>query len=135
MSNDVFPSLPGLKWSVKRVPQWTTTVQVGRTGREVRLQEQDAPIWHWELGYEIVSDDRTSGMSDLQKLLGFYLARKGAWDSFLYTDADDYTVTDEPIGTGTRSEERRVGKECRYRAVAGQTGKNNYTEYSCENKR
>jgi uncharacterized protein (TIGR02217 family) len=101
MSNLDFPALAGLKWSVKRTPQWATTVQTGRTGKEIRLQEQDAPIWHWDMGYEILSDDRSAGLSDLQKLCGFYLAHKGAWDSFLLTDPDDNAVVDEVIGTGT----------------------------------
>jgi hypothetical protein len=41
--------------------------------------------------------------SGLQQLMGFYVAMKGAWDSFLYEDPNDNFVTNNIFGMGDGS--------------------------------
>lgn len=100
MSNLVFPSLPGLQWGIRRAPKFATTIQAARSGKEVRILEQAAPRWSWELSYSFLSDDRTAGESDLMKLGAFFQYHRGAFESFRYLDADDQVATDAAIGTG-----------------------------------
>ncbi len=97
MSNDVFPALSGLAWSVVRRPTFATIVQRAASGREVRAALQSFPIWEWQLAYELLRDDV---VGDLRTLMGFFLRRQGAFDSFLFRDPSDNTVTDQPIGVG-----------------------------------
>lgn len=94
MSNAVFPSFPGLAWGVVKAPQFTTRIQRAASGREWRASLTAYPVYTFRLSFEFLR------ASEFQQLLGFMLARRGAWDSFLFTDPDDNTVTDYRIGTG-----------------------------------
>ena len=100
MSELNFPSLVALDWNVTRTAIWDTDIQTSRSRREFRVQAQDAPVWQWDFRYNFVSDDRTAGMSELQKILGFWLAHRGSFDTFLYTDPNDYQAINEPVGIG-----------------------------------
>lgn len=97
MSNDVFPALPGLAWSVVKRPTFATIVQRAASGREVRAALQSFPIWEWQLAYDLLRDDAASA---LRTLMGFFLRRQGAYDSFLFRDPSDNAVSDQPIGVG-----------------------------------
>lgn len=103
MSNELFPTLRGLQINVQRSSSWPTAIQQGATGREVRIQVQPQPRWSWSLSYDFLMDDRDAGISDLQKLSGFWLRHRGALESFRFQDPDDNLATDAPIGTGTGS--------------------------------
>lgn len=98
MSDAVFPSLPGLSWDITRSPQWNTKVQRSDGGKELRASFYSSPIWRWVLQYEVL--DATAAVHSFQDLVGFFNARQGMFDSFLYADPDDHAVTDEPFGTG-----------------------------------
>lgn len=103
MSNSIFPTLQGLTMKVSKTPSWPTDIQSSQTGKETRVKFQPTPRWSWTLEYEFLMDDRSAGLSDLQKLAGFWLAHQGELDSFLYADPNDYIVTDHRIGTGNGS--------------------------------
>lgn len=94
MSNAVFPTLPGLAWSVLRTPRWATRVQTAVSGKETRTADWSTPSWQWELRYELLRDDATD---ELRTLMGFFLQRQGAYDSFLFQDPDDNRVTGQII--------------------------------------
>lgn len=98
MSNAVFPSLPGLGWSVGKYPVWNTKTQRSVSGKEVRTAFMSYPLWQFALSYEVLR--AASAYAELQSLLGFFNARQGAYDSFLYTDPNDNSVTDYQFGTG-----------------------------------
>lgn len=102
MSNYVFPVLPGLGWSVIQTPQWSTKVQVATSGRELRSAWFSMPKWGIKLTYEILR--ATTGFTELQTLLGFFNARQGSFDSFLYDNPNDDSVTAQMIGTGNGSQ-------------------------------
>ncbi len=103
MSNAIFPTLQGLTMHVTKTPSWPTDIQKSQSGKESRVKFQPTPRWSWALNYEFLMDDRSAGLSDLQKLAGFWMAHQGELDSFLYQDPTDYVVTDQRIGTGTGS--------------------------------
>jgi uncharacterized protein (TIGR02217 family) len=50
------------------------------------------------LQFEVLRQDAT--YTELSQLVGFFNARRGQFDSFLYTDPADNAVTAEPFGTG-----------------------------------
>jgi uncharacterized protein (TIGR02217 family) len=101
MSTQVLPSLVGLGFDVVRTPLWDTTVQTAVSGKETRIARQLEPRWRWELSYNVLRS--AAGYNELQQLAGFFNARKGKFDTFLYQDADDNTVTNQTIGQGTGS--------------------------------
>lgn len=97
MSNEVFPVLPGLEWGVKKSPRFTTRVQRAVSGREVRAGLMVWPLYQFELAYEFLRKP------DLDTLAGFYCARRGALESFLFTDPQDNSVTAQSFGVGDGS--------------------------------
>jgi len=97
MSTAVFPALPGLAWSVDKQPAFATVVRTAASGQETRVALWPAPRWHFKLGYDLL---RADANQELQTLMGFFLARQGQYDSFLYQDPDDNAVTGQPLGVG-----------------------------------
>ena len=86
MSNLLFPDLHGLAWSYTLTPMFSTEVQQATSGREVRAAFWSAPLWKMALTYEFLHDDAqhvdSNGYTELQQLVGFFLARQGQFDSF-----------------------------------------------------
>jgi uncharacterized protein (TIGR02217 family) len=98
MSNAVFPTLPGLAWGVTKTPIWSTKVQRAASGRELRASYYSYPLWKFQLNYEVL---RANALAELQTLVGFFNARQGSFDTFLYEDRDDKSVTDQAFGIAT----------------------------------
>jgi uncharacterized protein (TIGR02217 family) len=94
--NAIFPQLRGLGWPVNRRPVFSTIVSKSASGQEVRianypfaLEEFDLPINHLHGNSTLAPN-----LADFQQLYGFYCARLGPWESFLYFDpADNNTIT------------------------------------------
>lgn len=110
MSQAVFPVLPGLKWDIKKTPTWNTSVQQSVGGKELRASFFQQPIWHWVLAFEFLRTYTPPGGSaytEFQTLAGFFNARQGSYDSFLYTDPYDSVIPDVTpymaFGTGNGS--------------------------------
>jgi hypothetical protein len=108
MSDDVFPTLPGLKWGTVKAPIWSTKVLTAASGRETRGSFQTYPRWRFTLAYEFLRG--ANGFDELQQLAGFFNQRGGSFDNFLYRDPADYTVADQALGVadGTTLEYRFV---------------------------
>ena len=102
MSIAVFPSLPGLGWSLKRTPIWKTRTSEAESGKEARFTYWSAPRWQYELTFNGLRQGtrRLGTFGEFASLAGFFNARSGGFDSFLYTDADDNAVTGQAIGSG-----------------------------------
>jgi hypothetical protein len=98
MSNAVFPVLPGLVWDVKKTPQWSTKLQQAASGKELRLSYYSWPIYKYTLAYEVLR--QASAYLELQTLAGFFNARQGKFDSFLFQDPNDNAVTAHGFGMG-----------------------------------
>jgi uncharacterized protein (TIGR02217 family) len=102
MSNENFPVLPGIAWSINKKPMFATKVSEHVSGREVRVSNYAYPLWEWELKYEFLRD--STAYPELQTLMGFFMARRGSWDTFLYVDPSEAnTVTLQNLGTGNAS--------------------------------
>jgi Conserved hypothetical protein 2217 (DUF2460) len=102
MSNLVYPVLPGLTWPVKKTPTFSTLVQRAPSGYETRIKQMNNPIWNWELEYAYIADDPQNiraGFTDtdLRTLMGFYMARGGTFDDFLYQDPGDNSELGAPL--------------------------------------
>ena len=108
MPEPVLPTLPGLGWSVTKTPMFSTRKQASVSGREFRIADQLYPIWEWTLTYAILRDQNDTrggvglgtGYNELRTLQGFFLARRGSFEPFLFQDPTDWTTTNELLGVG-----------------------------------
>lgn len=98
MSNAVYPALPGLAWPTKRTPLWKTKVSNTPSGREFRTAPMLVPRYRYTLQYDFLRS--AAALSEFQTLFGFFNARHGAFDSFLYNNPDDNSIAGQPIGVG-----------------------------------
>lgn len=99
MSNDVFPTLPGLQFEFKRVPMWKTQIQEAVSGAEYRGRQMLSPRYTYKASYEFLRD-RRQGYDELRSLVGFFNAHYGSFDSWVFDDPDDDSVTAQAFGTG-----------------------------------
>jgi len=98
MSNAVYPVLPGLMWPVKRTPLWRTTTKTTTSGRAWRRAHMRYPRYRIGLQYEFLRG--AAALAEFQTLFGFFNARGGGADSFLFLDADDSTAVGQAFGVG-----------------------------------
>lgn len=101
MSNAVFPTFPGLTWDATRTPVWSTTHKPSVSQRDFRSANASYPLYKYKLSYEVLR--QTTGFAEFTALVGFFNARRGSFDSFLFTDPDDCTVTAQSLGPGDGS--------------------------------
>lgn len=99
MSEAVFPELRGLSWERTKTAIWSTQVQTAGSGIEKRASLWSYPRWKFNLAYEFLEDDGTT-TGDLQRIIGFFNARRGSFESFLYYDPSDHLVQNQVIGRG-----------------------------------
>lgn len=97
MGTAVFPTLPNLAWSVFKRPRFSTQNARTASGKSIRTSYWSYPEWSYELSYEILGDDESNAY---QTMLGFFLARRGSFDNFNFTDPDDNAVTGQTFGIG-----------------------------------
>ena len=108
MTEPIFPVLPGQSWPTTKTPHFATRTQRGTSGRELRLADQPYPIWEFTLPFGLLRDDNDSrgagigaGFNELRMLMGFVLSVQGSFQTFLYDDPTDDTVsTEQQFGTG-----------------------------------
>ncbi len=98
MSTSVFPTLAGLGFDVIRTPIWSNTIQESVSGKETAIGNWSYPKWQWELTFDVLRSDADT--HEFQDLAGFFNLRHGRFDTFLYEDAEDNSVTGQSIGTG-----------------------------------
>lgn len=99
MSNAILTFPPGLQFGNVKKPTFSTNVQRSVSGREVRLGLMAYPLWELSFAFEFLRNYTT--FNEFKSLVGFWLQRRGALDSFLYSDPDDNSTTDFQFGTGT----------------------------------
>jgi hypothetical protein len=98
MSSAVFPSFPGLDVKVHREPVWDVKVQPTLAGKEVRSFWSTYPRYRYALSLNALRS--SSVLPEFQSLCGFVTRHGGKADSFLFTDAEDSSVTDHGFGVG-----------------------------------
>lgn len=101
MSNALFPTLAGVTWNNTKTPMFNTLVQRSVNFRELRGSFTSAPVYAFLLSFDLLRDDTT--YNELKQLLGFFMARQGWFDSWLYLDPDDNTALLQSFGTGNAS--------------------------------
>ena len=99
----IFPSLPGLAWSVTKTPTFQTRIQRAVSGRELRALDYPYPLWQFTLVFDLLRDNPTAGYDELRTLMGFFMLCQGAYGTFLFEDPSDYRVTGQQIGIGNAS--------------------------------
>lgn len=97
MSDAVLPVTAGFKLESKKKVLWSTRRARAVSGYERRVSQRVYPMYQIRLTVEVLRD--VTGTDELKTLLGFFNQRSGGFDSFLYTDPEDYTVTDHVFGT------------------------------------
>ena len=98
MSNAVYPTFPGLTFDVTRTPTWSTTTIRSTSLRAYRSANASFPIYRFKLSYEFLR--QTGVLTEMATLAGFFNARKGGFDSFLFADPDDYSIVNQLVGIG-----------------------------------
>ena len=102
MSSSIFPSFAGVDVAIKRSTIYATKVQTSASGKELRATFQATPIYKWDLKMNFLRQAGYNTATDEVAQLGqLFVNLKGAWDSFLFTDTVDNTVTLRNFGTGT----------------------------------
>lgn len=99
----IFPSLPGLAWSVTKSPTFQTRIQRAVSGRELRALDYPYPLWQFTLVFNFLRDNPSAGYDELRTLMGFFLSCQGAYGTFLFRDLSDYQVAGQSLGTGDSS--------------------------------
>ena len=99
----VFPSLPGLAWSVTKTPTFQTRIQRAVSGRELRALDYAFPLWQFTLVFDLLRDNPAAGYDELRTLMGFFMLCQGAYGTFLFQDPSDNRVTGQRIGIGNAS--------------------------------
>lgn len=90
--------LPGLSIEVTKTPRFRTRISEAASGNEVRYAQAEYPRWDFELSYEFL-EDRALADTSLKTIMGFFLARQGSFDSWLFKDPDDYLSVGGICGT------------------------------------
>jgi hypothetical protein len=94
MSNLVFPStLNGYVWDSKKKPVFNNITHKPATGRDIRIALYDQPVYEFLLSNEWLTK------ANKDTLMGFFLARRGSFDSFLYGD-EDCVISNQWFATG-----------------------------------
>jgi uncharacterized protein (TIGR02217 family) len=96
----VFPTLPGLAWSVTKAPTFQTRIQRAVSGRELRALDYPYPLWQFTLVFAFLRDNPTAGYDELRTLMGFFMSCQGAYGTFLFQDPSDHQVFGQYLGTG-----------------------------------
>lgn len=98
MSNAVYPTFPGLTFGTTRTPVWSTTTKVATSLRDYQNANASYPLYRYKLSYEVLR--QTPGYAEMAALVGFFNARWGGFDSFLFNDPDDNFVQAQTFGAG-----------------------------------
>lgn len=91
----------GLEWNTTRVPVWDSQVRRSVSGREYRTPLFSYPLYRYKMSYSVLRQGAAN--VELASLCGFFNQRLGDFDSFLFADPDDNTVTAQAIGLGDGS--------------------------------
>lgn len=98
MSNAVFPTLSGQSWDKLKSVLFNTGIQRSVNMSELRTSFSSTPLYTFTFTYDLLRDDTLN--NELKSLMGFFMQRYGSWDSFLFSDPDDSSVTAQAIGAG-----------------------------------
>jgi len=96
---NLFPTLAGIGFPVRRSPEWKTLRQESVSGKQYPVGLMAYPLWNWELPFDLLRS--TAAKVELQTLQGFINQQNGGAIPFAYNDSHDNTVTAQANGVGT----------------------------------
>ena len=99
MSDVLFPELPGLEWELTKTPIFNTKIMTSINGCEQRASYQAIPKYNITMSFAFLRESK--GRNELQQLEGFFIERRGAFDSFLYKMPDDNQFECTFVGDGS----------------------------------
>lgn len=97
MSNLIYPSLPGLKPTMRRRPEWKNEIIEAWSGDETVIARRQFPRWIYNLSYEVIRSDLA--LPERAQLMAFFNRHRGAGESFLFVDEEDNAVVDQFVAT------------------------------------
>jgi hypothetical protein len=114
MTLPVYPTLPGLTFTVLKTPEFDTLVMKAPNSYEVRIAQSINPVWKYTLLYDFLHDfpwGTFTTASELRTLMGFFTWQSGMAGSFLFTDPDDSYVGTALLTTAwTRLTYKQLGQ-------------------------
>jgi hypothetical protein len=97
----IYPTLPGLGFSVIKRPKFFNGSAASGSGWQVRIGYASAPLWEIDLTYDVLSDESPQmPVNDFQTLVGFFLAQNADLIPFLLLDPDDNNVSGQEVAIG-----------------------------------
>lgn len=102
MSNLIWTPPASLGWSVFKSPRMSTIVQEATSGKTVRAALWADPLWDFKFRWEVLRDSGSSPTA-LRQLMDWFVSRQGSYDTFLYQDPYDYSITGQLLGYGDGS--------------------------------
>lgn len=102
MSQAIYPSTPPITTLTMGVA-FRNNIQEAESGKRKGIASWIYPRRAFELNYSVIYDGYLN-TEQFKPLIGFFLARRGNLDSFLFDNADDNFVTAQEIGVGDSSE-------------------------------
>ena len=84
----------------KRTSQFKTRKPEAISGKETSIADQTTPRYTWDIPFEVLrqgSNPHAGPWTEFSALAGFIAQMLGGYDSFLYTDPDDNSVTVQAI--------------------------------------
>ncbi len=108
MSLMIFPTVRAPGWNAPRRPTFNTMRVESASLKSTTVSFTSQPRWEWDLIFEYIKDnpsDIYQGLvdTDMRSLFGFFNARFGSFDNFLFQDPFDNKVTAGAIGVGDGS--------------------------------
>lgn len=102
MGNSVYPVLPGRSWNTTMRPLFNTKVMTAVSLNEFRASFTATPIYQMKLSYDVLRDGNQAGQDydEWRPLIGFFMARRGRFDSFLYDHPNDREAVAQEFGEG-----------------------------------
>jgi uncharacterized protein (TIGR02217 family) len=98
MAADLFPTLPGLGWTMTKTPMWKTLAFDATSGREARIGLRVYPRWKWTLTFDHLKAE--TSYLEFQQLADFVNTHYGPRDEFLFQDPTDNFIAGQLIGWG-----------------------------------
>ena len=96
--------LRGFAFSVRWTPQFFNQTRTAQSGAAVTIGLAQYPLHQFELTYSILADfpggTYAAANYEFRRLLGFYSQMQGSLGRFFFLNPDDFTVTDQFLGTG-----------------------------------
>lgn len=86
MSNEIFPSLPGIAAERDLAIEFDNIVERASSGRRYAMGKRLYPVYRWTLTYNFLR--QRMGLTEMTQLGGFFLRRRGNLQSFLFRDRE-----------------------------------------------